>query len=522
MAIRWPWRRKNEGFEWHKYVKTTIAVRREHRRERAEEIKRSAQDGAVRAAEGAVRLGRQSAEVAGKKARRASAASKRNVRMGLAASGRGLRRAFDASAAGSRRFLAASGRGIRHASIVSAHGIRRASVASAHGIKNGGQYAGAGLGASARWLGRAGLGSAAWTGGGLAAMSRVAGGSLGTAGRPILDFLGRPGVSGPLMLAGAVALVSGLARPLITGGLDREAMLIVAIGLVCLLAGLTPRLRYGAAPAILAAASAPLRRIPPKVGQTLAGGGAILVAVFAAVWLWPAALTPSAPSLPTLPTMSLSSFVPFKAAEPPITGRAYAVGGDTLRIGRQTVRLDGVEAPDRDQTCLRANNRRWRCGEAARSALSRLVSGRQVTCDPAGKHDAGHVRASCSVGSDDLAASLVEGGHVLAEAGMMARYRSAQAKAQQAKAGLWSGPDTPERPAEWRSRLWEEARAKAPKGCPIKGKVAGRRGDAVKTYHLPWSPTYMRLRVVSARGERWFCSEEDARAAGFASAEIDG
>jgi endonuclease YncB( thermonuclease family) len=522
MAIRWPWRRKNEGFEWHKYVKTTIAVRREHRRERAEEIKRSAQDGAVRAAEGAARLGRQSAEVAGKKARRASAASKRGVRMGLAASGRGLRRAFDASASGSRRFLAASGRGIRRASIVSAQGIRRASVASARGIKHGGQYAGSGLGTSARWLGRAGVGSAAWTGGGLAVISRVAGGGLGTACRPILDFLGRPGVSGPLMLAGAVALVSGLARPILTGAMDREAMLIIAIGMVCLLAGLTPRLRYGTAPAILAAASAPLRRIPPRIGHTLAGGGAIVAAVFAAFWLWPASLTPSAPSLPSLPSMSLSSFVPFKASEPPIAGRAYAVGGDTLRIGQQTVRLDGVEAPDRDQTCARADNRRWRCGEAAQAALSRLVSGRQVSCDPAGKHDAGHIRASCTVASNDLAATLVEGGHVLAEAGMMARYRAAQAKAQQAKTGLWSGPGAPERPAEWRTRMWNEARAKAPEGCPIKGKVAGRRGDTVRTYHLPWSPTYVRLRVVSARGERWFCSEADARAAGFAPAEIDG
>ena len=53
MAKLWPWRRKREGIEWHKYGKTTIAIRREHRRERAEEIKRSAQDGAIRAAESA-------------------------------------------------------------------------------------------------------------------------------------------------------------------------------------------------------------------------------------------------------------------------------------------------------------------------------------------------------------------------------------------------------------------------------------------------------------------------------------
>lgn len=543
MAKQWPWRRKSEGFEWHKYVKTTIAVRREHRRERAEEIKRSAQDGAIRAAEEAARLGRKGVEAAGEGARRASAASKRGLEEGLAASGRGLGRAYVLSAAGARQFLAASGRGIRRASIALAQGIRRASIVSAHGIgrasvaaarairggsaisaqglKRGGQSAGAGLKASGQWLGRASLSSAAWTGRNLAAASHVAGGGFAGVSHPLLDFLGRPGVSGPLMLAGGVALASGLARPVLTGSFDREAMLIMVIGALCLLAGLTPRLRYGAGPAILAAVSAPLQRIPTDLRHTLAGGGAIIAAVLATFWLWPASLTPSAPSLPSLPSMSLSNFVPFKASEPPIAGRAYAVGGDMIRIGQQTVRLDAIEAPERDQTCGRSDGRRWRCGEAAQAALSRLVGGRQMRCEPLGKDDAGVVRATCSAGETDIAAALVEGGHVFAETGMMPRYRSAQAKAQEAKAGLWSA-DAPERPAVWRARLWEEARAKAPEGCPIKGKVAGRRGDMVKTYHLPWSPTYMKLRVVSARGERWFCSEADARAAGFNPAEIDG
>lgn len=529
MAKLWPWRRKSEGFEWHKYVKTTIAIRREHRRERAEEIKRSVEDGAVRAAENAARLGRKSAEAASDGARRASAASVRGARLGLAASVRGLKRALIASAAGSRQFLAASGRGIREASMISAHGIRRASIASVHGIRrasvvsahglmSGGRKAGAGLGASGRWLGRIGLESAAWTGGNLAFFSRVAGGGLATASRPLIEFLGRPGVSGPLMLAGAVALVAALARTFLTGSLDGEAMLIMSIGAICLLAGLTPRLRYGPGPAILAAVTAPLRRIPTQVGHTLAGGGAIVAAVLATVWLWPASLTPSPPSLPSV---SLSSFVPFKS-DPPIVGRAFAIGGDLIRIGQHTIRLDGIEAPERDQACVRSDNRRWRCGEAAQTALSRIVSGRQLSCEPSGKDDAGIVRATCKAGTTDIASALVEGGHVLADSGMMARYRSAQAKAQQAKAGLWSGGGTPERAAEWRTRLWNEAKSKAPEGCPIKGKVEGRRGDTVKTYHLPWSPTYVRLRVVSARGERWFCSEADARAAGFAPAEIDG
>ena len=36
------WRKKAEGFDWHKYVRTTIKLRREQRREKIEDIGRVA------------------------------------------------------------------------------------------------------------------------------------------------------------------------------------------------------------------------------------------------------------------------------------------------------------------------------------------------------------------------------------------------------------------------------------------------------------------------------------------------
>jgi endonuclease YncB( thermonuclease family) len=344
----------------------------------------------------------------------------------------------------------------------------------------------------------------------------VAGGGIAEAARPLADLLGRPGVSGPLMLAGGVALLSGIGRPFLSGGIDREAVLAATIGALLLLAGLAPRLQFGGGAAIFEAIAAPFRQMSPQARQILGGGSAVAVTIAATVWMLPDKV-----GLPSLPEMSLSSFVPFAASDPPITGRASPLGADTLRIDRVTIRLDGIEAPDRDQTCARSDNRVWRCGEAAQTALSRLIAGRNLRCEPSGKDAAGTVRAACFSGTSDVAGALVKGGHVFAESGMMARYRGEQSAAREAKAGLWSGQGEPERPASWRTRVWDEARARAPKGCPIKGKVAGR-GEGAKTYHLPWSPTYERLRVVSARGERWFCSEDEARGAGFAPPAVDG
>ena len=34
-------------------------------------------------------------------------------------------------------------------------------------------------------------------------------------------------------------------------------------------------------------------------------------------------------------------------------------------------------------------------------------------------------------------------------------------------------------------------------------------------YHVPGSPAYERTKIDEAKGERWFCSEAEARAAGW-------
>ena len=284
------------------------------------------------------------------------------------------------------------------------------------------------------------------------------------------------------MLAGAVALLSGIGRPFLSGGIDREAVLAASVGVILLLAGLAPRLQFGGGAAAFEAIAAPFRLISPQSRQILGGGSAVAVAIAATIWMLPGKV-----GLPSLPEMSLSSFVPFVASDPPITGRATPLGR-RYAADRSSHDTAGRDRGSRSRSDVRAiRNRGWRCGEAAQTALSRLISGRNLRCEPSGKDATGAVRAACFSGTNDVAGALVKGGHVFAENGMMARYRSEQSAAREAKAGLWSGQGEPERPANWRTRLWDEARARAPKGCPIKGKVAGR-GEGGKTYHLPWSP----------------------------------
>jgi hypothetical protein len=97
------------------------------------------------------------------------------------------------------------------------------------------------------------------------------------------------------------------------------------------------------------------------------------------------------------------------------------------------------------------------------------------------------------------------------------KYASEETKAKQAKAGLWSGEFTP--PWEWRA----EQRGKdeitdslASRDCTIKGNIS-RKGT--RTYHLPGQRDYDRTRITETKGERWFCSEAEARAAGWTGAK---
>lgn len=55
-------------------------------------------------------------------------------------------------------------------------------------------------------------------------------------------------------------------------------------------------------------------------------------------------------------------------------------------------------------------------------------------------------------------------------------------------------------------------------GCGIKGNINATTGERI--YHMPGQKYYFQSRINWLDGERWFCSEMDARAAGWGKARI--
>jgi endonuclease YncB( thermonuclease family) len=238
-------------------------------------------------------------------------------------------------------------------------------------------------------------------------------------------------------------------------------------------------------------------RTPPRLRAAVAGTVAAAVLVWGG-WLL-VSRTPQLASLPHLAGLTPDT----------IEGRGVALAGDVLRVRNVVVRLKGIEAPLLSQRCARPGNRRWRCGEASQEALAKALRFGHVRCELRGSDEAGRALGTCTVRGKDLAASLVREGAVFAAGGLLASYRDEEKQAMAERAGLWQGEV--ERPSEYRAKLWEAAKRTAPDECPIKGQVSSNG----KYYLVPWSPNYTRAQVRAQRGDRWFCSEREALAAGW-------
>lgn len=192
-----------------------------------------------------------------------------------------------------------------------------------------------------------------------------------------------------------------------------------------------------------------------------------------------------------------------------LAGRARLVDGDTIEVAGQPVRLHGIDAPETGQSCEGADGRPYACGVRAADALRALIGSAEVSCKGTRQDRYGRLIATCRAGGIDLNREMVRLGLALAYEEYSDDYLPEQVEAFKAGRGLWAG--TFDRPADVRAARWEAARRAAPQGCPIKGNIS-QNG---RIYHAPWSEWYDRTRIDTARGERWFCSEEEALRAGW-------
>ena len=197
-----------------------------------------------------------------------------------------------------------------------------------------------------------------------------------------------------------------------------------------------------------------------------------------------------------------------------IRGPALVIDGDTLAIAGQKVRLEGIDAPEINQQCPGRGAQQWPAGRVAANALGQWVRGRDVICRSVGRDGFGRVLGRCRVGSKDLNAELISTGLAWAFRKYSLTFVRQEQAARATGQGVWGHSCQPA--WDFRANRWREVAGEAPTGCAIKGNIT-RSG---RIYHMPWSRWYGRTRIELAKGERWFCDERQALAAGWRPALV--
>lgn len=131
-----------------------------------------------------------------------------------------------------------------------------------------------------------------------------------------------------------------------------------------------------------------------------------------------------------------------------VAGAARVIDGDTLAIGERSIRIFGIDAPERDQTCHDAAGQTWHCGADARLGLATRVARQQVSCHVAGQDRYGRDRARWATGGTDLAEWLVRKGWAIPAGQEQGRYKATGREAEASRKGIWRGSYM--RPVDWR------------------------------------------------------------------------
>lgn len=133
-----------------------------------------------------------------------------------------------------------------------------------------------------------------------------------------------------------------------------------------------------------------------------------------------------------------------------ISGRAVVHDGDTLSIAGERFRLDGLDAPEADQTCQRRDGKTWACGKEAARQLRSLVGKTDLKCRTIAKDRFGRGIASCETATGvNVNAWMVRQGWAISS-GFAPPYDDEQYAAKSEGLGIWTG--TFDDPADWRAR----------------------------------------------------------------------
>ena len=190
------------------------------------------------------------------------------------------------------------------------------------------------------------------------------------------------------------------------------------------------------------------------------------------------------------------------------------VDGDTIEIeGGEKVRYIGIDTPEtvdprKPVQCF---------GVEASKKNKELVEGKMVRLEKDITDRDKYNRLLRYIWVDDVLINLelVKQGFAYSysyppDIKYQEQFVKAQEEAREAKEGLWNSCQSDSRVSGASTSASSDT---SPAGnCVIKGNISS---TGEKIYHLPGCGSYSKTKIDESRGEKWFCSESEAQAAGW-------
>ena len=200
---------------------------------------------------------------------------------------------------------------------------------------------------------------------------------------------------------------------------------------------------------------------------------------------------------------------------------ARVIDGDTIEIeGGERVRYIGIDTPETVDP-----RKTVQCfGVEASKKNKELVEGKMVRLekDITDRDKYNRLLRYVWLGDTLVNLALVQGGFAHSysyppDIKYQDKFVVAEKQAREAKLGLWSGCglESSAKPLLQSQMQSSTSAQKSGSDCSIKGNISV---SGEKIYHIFGCGSYAKTRIDEQRGERWFCSETEAKSAGWRKA----
>ena len=119
-----------------------------------------------------------------------------------------------------------------------------------------------------------------------------------------------------------------------------------------------------------------------------------------------------------------------------IIGIATVIDGDTIHIDNNKIRLHGIDAPEKSQTCLN-EDKNWECGKQSTFELKKIINEQNVKCQITDIDKYKRYVAICYINNLNINQTMVRKGWAIAYRYYSDVFIKDEDYARKNKAGIW-------------------------------------------------------------------------------------